>query len=554
MEKIWLNAYPAGIPATIDVDRYANLIELFQNAKTQFADNPAFIHMGTELSYQELDKLSTAFANYVQQVLKLNKGDRIAIMLPNVLQFPVAFLGSLKAGLVVTNINPLYTPPELVHQLADCQARAIVVLTNSAHVLEQALEKTQIEHVIVTELGDLFPCIKRVLVNVTVNFIKHLVPAWNIKGTIAFNSVLAAGKKLSVQAVSIDREDLALLQYTGGTTGVPKGAELTHRNLMANVLQSIAWMDSKIELGQETVIIALPLYHIFSFTVCCLAFLSVGARGVLVTDARRLKDIIHVLKNYPVSVFLGLNTLFHALLMHKEFRELKHHYKLTVAGGMPTHHEVADDWARVTGCVILEGYGLTEMSPIVSINPINLKTFNHSIGLPIPNTEVCIRDDHGREVAIGQEGELHTRGPQCMRGYWYNPKETQEAIDPEGWLATGDMVKMNEQGFLYIVGRKKDLILISGFKVYPETVEDVIANHLKVAEVAIIGVEDSMSGEAVKAYIVKKDPSLTQEELLEFCHQQLTGYRIPKYIEFVDSLPKSNVGKVLYRVLRERNQ
>lgn len=554
MEKIWLNAYPAGIPATIDVDRYANLIELFCSAKARFANHPAFIHMGTEISYQKLDELSTAFANYLQQVLKLNKGDRIAIMLPNVLQFPVAFLGSLKAGLVVTNINPLYTPPELVHQLADCQARAIVVLTNSAHVLEQALAKTQIEHVIITELGDLFPCIKRVLVNVAVNFIKHLVPAWNIKGTIAFNSVLAAGKKLSAQAVSIDREDLALLQYTGGTTGVPKGAELTHRNLMANVLQSIAWMDSKIETGQETVIIALPLYHIFSFTVCCLAFLSIGARGVLITDARRLKDIIHALKNYPISVFLGLNTLFHALLMHKEFRELKHHYKLVVAGGMPTHHEVAGDWAKVTGSIILEGYGLTEMSPIVSVNPVTLKAFNHSIGLPLPNTEVCIRDDHGCEVAIGQEGELHTRGPQRMRGYWHNPKETQEAIDPEGWLATGDMVKMDEQGFLYIVGRKKDLILVSGFKVYPETVEDVIANHLKVAEVAIIGVEDSMSGEAVKAYIVKKDSSLTKEELLEFCHQQLTGYRIPKYIEFVDSLPKSNVGKVLYRVLREQNK
>ena len=417
MEKIWLKSYPPGTPTEIEVDRFGDLVSLFENTLNQFADRPAFTSMGTQITYQELDELSDAFANYVQQVLKLNKGERIALMLPNVLQFPIAFLGSLKAGLVVTNINPLYTAPELAHQLQDCEAQVIVVLANSAHTLEQALPHTQIKTVIITELGDAFPRIKRILVNAFVKRVKHLVPEWHIDKALSFVDVLAEGKHLARQKVALKSEDLALLQYTGGTTGTPKGAELTHRNLVANVLQSISWVGSNIEPGQETIMVALPLYHIFSLTVCCLAFLSVGAHGILIPDARRLKDLIAVLKEYSVTVFVGLNTLFHGLLLQPEFREMPHHFKLTVAGGMPTHNEVADDWLEVTGCKILEGYGLTEMSPIVSINPLNLEHFNHSIGLPVPNTEVSIRDEQGRELGVEEEGELWVRGPQRMRAY-----------------------------------------------------------------------------------------------------------------------------------------
>ncbi len=554
MEKIWLKSYPANVPAEIDADLFKSLIDLFDHSFNKYAERPAFSSMGTELSYAELDKLSTAFANHLQQVLGLKKGDRIAIMLPNILQFPIAFLGALKAGLVVTNINPLYTPPELAHQLHDCGARAILVLANSAHTLEQALSGTAIEKVIVTELGDGFPKIKRILVNAFVKRVKHMVPSWHIESALNFVDVLEEGKKLTRQPVALTGDDLALLQYTGGTTGVPKGAELTHRNLVANILQSIEWVGSCVEPGHETVLVALPLYHIFSLTVCCLAFFSAGAHAILIPDARRLKDLIKALKQYRVSVFIGLNTLFHGLLMQAEFREMQHHYKLTVAGGMPTHNEVADDWLKVTGCMILEGYGLTEMSPIVSINPTNLERFNRSIGLPISSTEVSIRDENAKELAINEEGELWVRGPQRMRAYWNNPAETKASIDAEGWFATGDMVKMSEQGFMTVVGRKNDLILVSGFKVFPDTVENVIASNPKVSEVAVIGVDDPNSGEAIKAYIIKKDPSLTKEELMEYCHHQLTGYRIPKYVEFVDSLPRSNVGKVLYRVLREQNK
>jgi len=554
MKKIWLNSYPPGVPAEIDVDRYANLLEVMEDAIVQYSANPAFSSMGTQITYQELDELSNAFASYLQQVLKLNKGDCIALMLPNILQFPVAFLGALKAGLIITNINPLYTAPELAHQLQDCEARAIVVLANSAHTLEQALPETKLEFVIVTELGDLFSRFKSILVNLYVKNIQHLVPEWHIEKTIAFTEALSEGKHLTRKEVSMAPDDIALLQYTGGTTGVAKGAELTHRNLVSNILQSITYIGTAIVPGKEIMIIALPLYHIFSLTVCCLAFLSVGAHGILIPDARRLQDLIKALKTYPVSVFVGLNTLFYGLLSKPEFRQMEHHYKLSVAGGMPTHNEVADDWFEVTGSVVLEGYGLTEMSPIVSINPTHLKKFNHSIGLPIPNTEVSIRDDHGKELDINQEGELWVRGPQRMRAYWHNEKETKESMDSEGWLATGDMVTMDEQGFLYVVGRKKDLIIVSGFKVFPDAVENVIASNPKVAEVAVIGVDDISSGEAVKAYVIKKEASLTQDELMQYCHQQLTGYRMPKYIEFVDSLPRSNVGKILYRALRERNQ
>ena len=391
------------------------------------------------------------------------------------------------------------------------------------------------------------------MVNAFVKNIKHLVPHWHIDSALDFVHVLEEGGRLTRQNVALNGNDLALLQYTGGTTGVPKGAELTHRNLVANILQSINWVGTNVKPGEEVMIIALPLYHIFSLTVCCLAFLSVGAHGILIPDARRLKDLIAALKDYPVSIFVGLNTLFHGLLMQAEFRELKHHYKLTIAGGMPTHNEIAESWFKTTGCIILEGYGLTEMSPIVSINPLNLSHFNHSIGLPISNTEVSIRDEQGKELGINQEGELWVRGPQRMRGYWNNEKETKAIIDDGGWLATGDMVKMDEQGFLFVVGRKKDLILVSGFKVYPDSIENVIATNPKVAEVAVIGIDDPVSGEAIKAFVIKKDASLTKEELLQYCHQQLTGYRVPRHVEFVDSLPRSNVGKVLYRVLREEN-
>ncbi len=527
-------------------------MDLIGDATSRFSECTAFTQMGAHLSYQALTDLSDAFANYVQQVLGLVKGDRIAIMLPNVLQFPVAFLGALKAGLILTNINPLYTVPELHHQLQNCGARAILILENSAHLLEQALPGTQVQHVIITELADLFPSVKRILVNSYIRYVARMIPIWSIQNTLKFREVLKKGGALQPKPMSIQGDDIALLQYTGGTTGTPKGAELTHRNLVSNTLQSVAWVGSVLEPGKETVLVALPLYHIFSLTVCCLSFMCVGARGLLIPDPRNLKDLIKTLHRYHVSIFLGLNTLFHSLLMRPAFSKAPHGYKLTVAGGMPTHQEVAEEWEKVTGSIVLEGYGLTEMSPIVTINPTTMKEFNHSIGLPLPNTEVSVRDQEGQEVVLGEAGELYVRGPQRMKGYWQNEAETRAVIDSEGWLATGDMVRMDEQGFLYIVGRKKDLILVSGFKVFPGSIEDVLESCPKVAEAAVIGVEDPVSGEAVKAFVVKRQEDLTKEELLKYCHEQLTGYRMPKYVEFVDSLPKSAIGKVLYRELRKR--
>lgn len=552
MEKIWLKSYPANVPAEINPQQFSSLVDLLEKNCQQYRDKPAFSNLGTSISYSDLETQSRHFATYLQQILELKKGARVAIMLPNILQYPIAMFGVLRAGLTAVNVNPLYTAPELAHQLKDSGAEAIVVLANFAGVLEKALPNTQVKHVIVTEIGDLMGLFKAQLVNFVIKYVKKMVPAWHIASVIPFKKVMTDGARVNFNKIKINAEDIAYLQYTGGTTGVAKGAMLTHGNMVANILQTVTFVSGAVREGQEIVIVALPLYHIFSLTICCLTFLELGGHGILITNPRDIPHFVKELSKVPFSVFVGVNTLYNALLNNAEFRKLDFSsLRLSVAGGMAMQRAVAERWQQLTGKFVLEGYGLTEASPVVSVNPINITIFTGSIGVPLPSTDVKICEEDDSEVPVGETGELWVKGPQVMKGYWQKEDETKHVLTADDWLKTGDIVRMDEKGFMYLVDRKKDMIIISGFNVYPNEVEDVIAAHPGVLEVGVIGVPSPQTGEAVKAYIVKKDPNLTEKDILDFMHTRLTRYKVPKIIEFRTELPKSNVGKILRRKLRD---
>ena len=552
MQRPWLAQYPPGIPADVDVNEYASLKDLAAASCARFADLPAYHSMGAQISYRELDAQSRAFGAWLQQTAGLARGERVALMLPNLLQYPVALLGVLRAGLVVVNTNPLYTPRELEHQLKDSGAKAIVVLENFAHTLEQVIGATQVRTVITTQIGDRLPPVKRLLVNAVVKYGKKMVPSFNLPGAVEFNDVLDAGAALALAEPALTHDDLAFLQYTGGTTGVAKGAMLTHGNMVANVLQVAAWVARDLQDGAETAVIPLPLYHVFALT-CSLAFIRKGARTVLIANPRDLKAFIKTLKEVPFTAIIGVNTLFRALLDVPQFKDVDlSRMKLSVAGGMAVQHVVAQRWKARTGVPIVEGYGLTETSPVAIANPLDIKEWSGTIGVPIPGTDAVILDDAGRPLPIGQVGEICLKGPQVMKGYWNRPEETANAFTEDGWLRTGDMGVMDERGSLRITDRKKDMIVVSGFKVFPNEIEDVVTMHPGVQEAAAIGVPDARAGEAVKVVVVRADPALTEADLLAHCKQHLTGYKIPRYVEFrSEPLPKTNIGKILRRALRD---
>ncbi|MBN3137256.1 long-chain-fatty-acid--CoA ligase FadD [Pectobacterium punjabense] len=551
MEKIWLSRYPADVPAEIDPDRYSSLVEMFENNVRRYADRPAFINMGEVMTFRKLEERSRAFAAYLQNQLKLQKGDRVALMMPNLLQYPVALFGVLRAGMVVVNVNPLYTPRELEHQLKDSGASTIVIVSNFAHTLEKIVHNTAVKHVILTRMGDQLSTAKGTLVNFVVKYIKRLVPKYHLPDAISFRRVLQEGRRQQYVRPDIINSDLAFLQYTGGTTGVAKGAMLTHRNMQANVAQCLAAYGPVLREGNEWVVTALPLYHIFALTANCLLFFELGGQNLLITNPRDIPAVVKELKQYPFTAITGVNTLFNALLNNKEFHELDFStLRLSVGGGASVQRAVAERWEKLTGKHLLEGYGLTESSPLVAVNPYDLKHYSGSIGLPVASTDVRIIDDNGNDVGPGESGELWVRGPQVMLGYWQQPAATDDVLK-DGWLATGDIVTADDEGFLRVIDRKKDMILVSGFNVYPTEIEDVISRHPKVSESAVIGVENEVSGEAVKAFVVRRDRSLTKEELITHCRRNLTGYKVPKEIEFCEDLPKSNVGKILRRELRE---
>jgi len=543
LKKVWLNRYPADVPAEINSERYSSLIDLFEQAAKRYADQPAFINMGQAMTFRKLEERSRAFAAYLQQGLGLKKGDRVALMMPNLLQYPIALFGVLRAGMIVVNVNPLYTPRELEHQLNDSGASAIVLVSNFAHTLEKVVEKTQVKHVILTRLGDQLSPAKATLVNFVVKYIKRLVPKYNLPNAVSFRSAMHQGYRLQYVKPDIINDDLAFLQYTGGTTGVAKGAMLTHRNMQANLEQTKATYGSLLQDGNESVVTALPLYHIFALTVNCLLFIELGGCNLLITNPRDIPGLVKELGKYPFTAITGVNTLFNALLNDKDFQKLDFSsLRLSAGGGMSVQKAVAERWEK--------GYGLTECSPLVSVNPYDITCHNGSIGLPVPSTDIRLVDDEGNEVPEGEPGELCIKGPQVMLGYWQHPKATDEVLK-NGWLRSGDIVTVDHEGFLRIVDRKKDMILVSGFNVYPNEIEDVLMQHPKVREAAAIGVPSDLSGEAVKICVVKKDDSLSKDELIEHCRRYLTGYKVPKIVEFRDELPKSNVGKILRRELRD---
>jgi len=551
MQKIWLEHYQKGVPAEINPDAYSSLAQLFTSICTQYPDRPALSNYGTEFSYQEWLKHSQAFAAYLQQELKLQKGDRIALMMPNTLQYPVAVFGAFLAGLIVVNVNPLYTPDELIHQINDAGVETILVVANFAHVVEKALPKMQLRHVIVSELGDLFPTLKSIVFNAVVKYFKKMIPVWSIPQAINFKKLMQKGHKLTCNTVTLTGDDIAFLQYTGGTTGVAKGVMLTHRNMIANVEQVTAVAKPSLNEAHEIFITPLPLYHIFSLTANLLTCLKLASLNVLITNPKDIPYLIKELSAQPFSAITGVNTLFNALLNNPKFAAVDFSgLKIVLGGGAAVQQIIAERWEKITGKLLLEGYGLTEASPVVSVDPFNLKVFQPTIGLPLPSTDISIRNDANEELLLGEIGELCVKGPQVMKGYWNNPAETGKILSTDGWLRTGDMAYVDPKGFIYIVDRKKDMILVSGFNVYPNEVEEVISSHPGVLEEAVIGVPDEHSGEAVKAFVVKKDPNLTVEALRDYCRQHLTGYKVPRYVEFRESLPKSPVGKILRKELR----
>jgi long-chain acyl-CoA synthetase len=554
MDKIWLKSYPPGVPAEIDTNQYSSVTELLEEAFAEHRAKPAFVCMGKEISYGELDAQSRKLAAWFQSK-GIARGTRIAIMMPNVLQYPVAIAAILRAGYVVVNVNPLYTPRELEHQLKDSGAQAIILLENFAVTLQQIVKNTSIKHVVVATMGDLMG-LKGALVNFVVRKVKKMVPAWSLPGHVPFNTAIAEGGRQSFKPVQQGPDDVAFLQYTGGTTGVAKGATLLHRNLIANVLQSQVWLDpvraKRPDIEQFITVVALPLYHIFALTVCGLLTLRTGGLGILIPNPRDIPGTIKALEGYPITTFPAVNTLYNAFLNSPDFHKLNFSNLLVAnGGGMAVQEAVAKRWFELTHTPIVEGYGLSETSPSVTCNPATVAEYSGTIGLPLPSTEISIRDDEGNEVPLGQPGEICIRGPQVMAGYWQRPDETAKVMTPDGFFKSGDVGFMNENGYVKIVDRKKDMILVSGFNVYPNEIEDVVAKLPGVFEVAAVGVPDQHSGEAVKLFVVKKDQALTDADILAYCKTQLTGYKRPKIVEFRTELPKSNVGKILRRELRD---
>ncbi|MDH2997383.1 long-chain-fatty-acid--CoA ligase [Pasteurellaceae bacterium LFhippo2] len=552
MEKIWLNNYPEGSPQTLDVEKYESLVEMFETAVRNHPDIPAYINMGQILTYRKLEERSRSFAAYLQNELRLEKGDRIALMMPNLLQYPIALFGALRAGLVVVNVNPLYTPRELEHQLNDSGAKAIVVVSNFASTLEQVVFNTSVKHVILTRMGDQLSFGKRTLVNFVVKYVKKLVPKYKLPHAVSFREALSIGKQRQYVKPTINKNDVAFLQYTGGTTGVAKGAVLTHRSVVANVIQA-RWVAQPLvtSSGERIAVIALPLYHIFALTANCLLFIELGITALLITNPRDIPGFIKELKKYRVMAITGVNTLFNALLNNSSLKEVDFsRLKLSIGGGAAIQSSVAERWEAITGNHIIEGYGMTECSPLISATRSDSTAFSGSIGVPVPNTDIRIVDDNGNDVPMGERGELWVKGPQVMNGYWNRSEDTSEVLK-DGWMATGDIVVFGEDLNLRIVDRKKDMIIVSGFNVYPNEIEEVVAQHPKVNEVVVVGIPSEVSGESIKVFVTKKDESLTREELRTHCRKHLTGYKIPRDIEFRDELPKSNIGKILRRVMRD---
>ena len=554
-ERPWLDYYPDGVPAQIDMDAYASVVAVLEEAFGRFKDRPAFASFGKKLSYGEIDAMSAHFAGYLTGELKLAKGDRIAIMMPNVLQYPIALFGALRAGLVVVNTNPLYTARELKHQLEDSGAKAIVVLDNFAATVQQVVAETHVQHIVTTGVGDLLGGLKGMLVNTVAKHVKKMVPEFHLPQAVRFADALDRGARHPLPKVTLTHQDLAFLQYTGGTTGVAKGAMLSHGNMIANMLQAGVWIGRNTKVGEEVIITALPLYHIFSLTANCLVFTRLGGLSWLITNPRDMPGFVKELAKSNFTAITGVNTLFNGLLNTPGFAELDFsRLHLSLGGGMAVQRAVADRWKKVTGCTLAEAYGLTETAPAVCINPLDLKEYNGSIGLPIPSTDVAIWSEDNQPLPLGEVGELMVHGPQVMQGYWQRPDETAKVLTNDGWLHTGDIARMDESGYVYIVDRKKDMILVSGFNVYPNEVEDIVMQHPGVSEVAAVGIADEHSGEVVKIFVVRKDPNLGEEELREFCRENLTGYKRPKFIEFRTDLPKTNVGKILRRELRDEKK
>jgi long-chain acyl-CoA synthetase len=552
MDKVWLKNYPIGVPAEINPDEYASLVDLIGESTERFADRPAFTSMGRTIDYATYDRLSRDFAAWLQDVANLKRGDRIAIMLPNVLQYPIALYGALRAGLTVVNTNPLYTARELEHQLTDSGAKAILILENFAHTLTEIIAHTSLETVIVTAVGDQLSWPKSSIVNTVVRYVRKQVPPWNLPNHVSFNDALEEGRFHAFKPVTVTHDDIAFLQYTGGTTGVAKGAMLTHRNMVANALQSASWIGTASRLGQDVIITALPLYHIFALTANWMVFIKFGAQNILIANPRDFPAFVAELKKYRFSYISGVNTLFNALLNTPGFSEVDFSaLRITLGGGMAVQRSVAEHWKQVTGNVLTQAWGLTETSPAACINPFGSFDFNGSIGLPIPSTDISIRDDDGNELGLNTVGEICVRGPQVMRGYWNRADETAQVMLPGGWLRTGDIGRVDDDGFVFIEDRKKDMILVSGFNVYPNEVESVVASHPGVLEVAAVAQLDERSGESVALFVVKKDPSLTEQQVIDHARTQLTGYKIPRHVYFRNELPKTNVGKILRRELRD---
>ncbi|AZZ95968.1 long-chain-fatty-acid--CoA ligase FadD [Pseudoalteromonas sp. R3] len=549
MEKIWLKRYPEGMPETIDPEHYNSLLELFDNSFTEFGQLPAYSNMGKTMTYQQVDEATKAVASYIQNTLKLGKGDKVAVMMPNLLQTPVTILGVLRAGCTVVNVNPLYTVRELEHQLNDSEAKAIFILANFAHTLEKALPTTGVKHIVVTQIGDMLGGFKKHLVNFVVKKLKKMVPDYTLPNALPFAQAISADPgQYKVPDVTLN--DLAFLQYTGGTTGVSKGAMLTHGNMVANLEQVSGCLDKVLDKGREVVITALPLYHIFALTANCLTFMKYGGHNILITNPRDMPGFVKELAKYPFTAITGVNTLFNGLLNTPGFAELDFStLKMSLGGGMAVQRPVAERWQKVTKSKLMEGYGLTECAPLVTICPWDLDGYNGSIGLPAPSTELKVIKDNGEEAPLGEPGELCVKGPQVMAGYYNRPDATAECLQ-DGWFATGDIAIYDEEGFFYIVDRKKDMILVSGFNVFPNEIEEVVAMHDGVLEVAAVGVPHEVSGEQVKVFVVRKDPSLTEKDIIKHCRDKLTNYKVPKLVEFRDELPKTNVGKILRRALK----
>ena len=554
-QRPWLSHYPDGVPEEIDINQYSSVVAVLDEAFERYRQRVAFTNFGKGLTYGEIDKLSAQFAAYLTGELKLSKGDRIAIMMPNVLQYPIALFGALRAGMIVVNTNPLYTARELKHQLIDSGAQAIVVLDNFAATLQQVVAETGVKHIITTGTGDLVG-LKGAVINFVVKHVKKMIPPYQLPHAVRFQEALSRGANHPLPKPTVVHDDVAFLQYTGGTTGVAKGAMLTHGNMVANMLQAGAWFGSKIKPGEETIITALPLYHIFALTCNCFIFLRFGGRSVLITNPRDMPAFVKELKSIRFTAITGVNTLFNGLLNTPGFDQIDFSpLRMSFGGGMAVQRAVAERWEKLTGCALIEGYGMTESSPVATINPmVDGARFNGSIGLPIPSTSISIQDEDGKQLAIGEVGEICIQGPQVMKGYWNQPGETAKVLTPDGWLRTGDIGRIDDSGYVYIVDRKKDMILVSGFNVYPNEIEDIVMKCPGVAEVAAIGIPDEHSGEVVKIFVVKKDPALTEEKLKEYCRENLTGYKRPKVIEFRDALPKTNVGKILRRELRDEKK